>query len=257
MSEEKEMSFLEHIEELRWHIIRSLIATLVIAIIVFINKPIVVDLIFSPKNPDFFTYRFFCKHIGILCDIKSFDIIQRELGEEFFTHLKTSFWLGLMVAFPYIMWEVWRFIKPGLYAKEQKAARGIVATCSLLFFSGILFGYYVIAPFAVNFLTNYTFGDNQDTVTLSSYVSYMTMITLPAGIVFQLPMLAFFLGKAGLISSSLMARFRRHAIVVIFMVSAIITPPDVITQFLIGVPLVLLYQISISIVKRIEKKRGE
>lgn len=253
MTEEKEMSFLEHIEELRWHIVRSLISIVVVGIVVFINKPIVVSIIFGPKEADFITYKLFCKHFGLMCQINGFEVIQRELGEEFFTHLTTSFWLGLMVSFPYIMWEFWRFVKPGLYDKEKKAARGIIFVCSLLFFAGILFGYYIIAPFAIDFLSSYSFGENQDTATLSSYVSYITMITLPAGIVFQLPVFAFFLGKAGLVSSQMMINFRRHAIVVIFLAAAVITPPDVISQFLIAVPLLILYQISIFIVKRIEK----
>jgi sec-independent protein translocase protein TatC len=254
MADEKEMSFLDHIEELRWHIIRSLISVVVIGIAVFLAKDLVVAILFGPKNPDFVTYRFFCKHFGSMCNISSFDIIQRDLGEDFFTHISTSFWIGIMVSFPYIFWEIWRFVKPGLYPNEKKAARGIVFVCSTLFFLGVLFGYFVIAPFAIEFLSGYTFGENQNTVTLSSYVSYITMITLPAGLVFQLPVFAFFLGKIGIISSDLMKKFRKHAVVVILLVAAIITPPDVITQCLIAVPLLILYEISILIIKRIEKR---
>ena len=255
MADEKEMSFLDHIEELRWHIIRSLISVVVIGITVFLSKDMVVAILFGPKHPDFVTYQFFCKYFGTMCNISSFEIIQRDLGEDFFTHISTSFWIGIMVSFPYIFWEIWRFVKPGLYPNEKKAARGIVFICSTLFFLGVLFGYFVIAPFAIEFLSGYTFGENQNTVTLSSYVSYITMITLPAGLVFQLPVFAFFLGKIGIISSDLMKKFRKHAAVVILLIAAIITPPDVITQCLIAVPLLILYEISIVIIKRIEKKR--
>ena len=215
-------------------------------------------ILFGPKHDYFITYKIFCKYFNTFCTVPQFDIIQRDLGEEFFTHLKSSIWLGLVIAFPYVFWEFWRFIRPGLYPHERKAARGIVFVCSALFFSGVFFGYFIIAPFAISFLANYSFGEDViSTTTLSSYVSYLTMITVPTGIVFELPVVAFFLGKIGLISAATMKRFRRHAIVVIFIGAAIITPPDVITQFLIGIPLILLYELSISIVRRQEKKAEE
>ncbi len=253
---EKEMSFLDHLEELRWHIIRSIGAVVVIGIIVFSQREIVTSVLFGPRTASFPTYQLICTYFGTFCEIPQFEIIQKDVGERFFTHLKTSIWLGIMLSFPYIFWEFWRFIKPGLYDHEKKAARGIVFVCSLLFFMGILFGYFVIAPFAISFLAGYEFGDDvMASSTLSSYVSYMTMITIPTGLIFQLPIVAYFLGKAGIIGSETMKKFRKHAVVVIFIVAAIITPPDVITQFLIAIPLMGLYQIGISVVKRIEKKR--
>lgn len=256
--EEKEMSFLEHIEELRWHLVRSAIAVVVIGVVAFLNENIITSILFGPRTADFYTYKFFCKHFQTFCTVPYFEIIQKDIGERFFTHLKVSVWIGFMLGFPYLFWEFWKFVKPGLYAHERKAARGIVFVCSLLFFIGVLFGYYVIAPFAISFLAGYEFGDDiRPTATLSSYVSYLTMITLPTGIVFELPIVAYFLAKIGLVSSDLMKKFRRHSIVIIFIVAAIITPPDVITQFLIAIPLMLLYEISISVVKRIEKKNKE
>ncbi len=258
LPEEKEMSFLEHLEELRWHIIRSIGAIVLVAIGVFICEKQVTAILFGPKHDDFITYQFICKYFNTFCTAPQFDIIQRDLGEEFFTHLKSSIWLGLVVAFPYVFWEIWRFIKPGLYPNERKAARGIVAVCSLLFFAGVLFGYFIIAPFAISFLAGYSFGEDViSTTTLSSYVSYLTMITVPTGIVFELPIVAYFLGKVGLVSSTTMRKFRRHAIVIIFIAAAIITPPDVITQFLIGLPLFFLYELSIRIVARQERKDKE
>lgn len=258
-SEEKEMSFLDHLEELRWHIFRSVVAITLIGILAFWQSEIVIKVLYGPRFEDFPTYRFICKHFNTFCEVPQFNVIFQELGERFFTHLKISLWLGVIFGFPYLFWEFWRFIKPGLYDHEKKAARGIVAICSLLFFSGVLFGYFVVAPFAISFLAGYQFGNESEitTATLSSYVSYMTMITLPTGLIFQLPVVAFFLGKAGLISSSTMKHFRRHSIVVIFVLSAIITPPDIITQFLIAMPLMGLYQVGIMVVKRIEKDRED
>jgi sec-independent protein translocase protein TatC len=256
--EEKEMSFLEHIEELRWHLVRSALAVVVIGVVAFLNEKIITGIIFGPRTADFFTYKLFCQYFDTFCTVPYFEIIQKDIGERFFTHLKVSVWIGIMLGFPYLFWEFWKFIKPGLYAHERKAARGIVFVCSMLFFLGVLFGYYVIAPFAISFLAGYEFGEDiTPTATLSSYVSYLTMITLPTGIVFELPIVAYFLAKIGLISSDLMKKFRRHSVVIIFIASAIITPPDVITQFLIAIPLMLLYEISISVVKRIEKKNKE
>ena len=255
---EKEMSFLDHLEELRWHIIRSVIAIIVCAIGVFLLKDLVTKIIFAPRYADFFTHELLCQLLSIHCEVPTFEIITRDLGEEFFVHLKSSIFLGVIVTFPYLFWEMWRFVKPGLYPNERKAARGIVATCSILFFLGILFGYFVIAPFAISFLAGYQFGEgNQSTATLGSYVNYITMITLPTGLVFELPIVAYFLGKIGLISSALMKRFRRHAIVIIFILAAILTPPDVMTQMLIGIPLIGLYELSIGIVKRLEKKAAQ
>jgi len=253
--EEKEMSFLEHIEELRWHLIRSIGALFIIGIGVFLAKDFVTELLFAPRYNSFFTHRLLCQYLNVHCEVPQFDIITREIGEQFFVHLTSSVFIAFILAFPYLFWEIWRFIKPGLYEKERKAARGIVFVCSLLFFVGVLFGYYIIAPFSISFLAGYSFGEgNQETATLGSYVGYITKVTLPTGLVFELPILAYFLGKVGLISSSLMKKFRRHAIVVIFILAAIITPPDLPTQLLIATPLLGLYELSISIVKRIEKK---
>ena len=254
---EKEMSFIEHLEELRWHIIRSIGAIVVIAVAVFFFKDTVTKILYAPRYSSFPTHSFACSLMGVNCDVPQFKIITRELGEEFLTHLKTSIWFGFMLAFPYIFWEFWRFIKPGLYREEIKAARGIVAICSFLFFCGVSFGYFILAPFAINFLSGYSFGDtNDNTVMLSSYLGYLTKMILPTGIVFQLPVMVYFFGKIGLLSSSFMKHYRRHAIVVIFILAAIITPPDMITQLLIAMPLILLYEISISILKRIEKKEA-
>ena len=181
------------------------------------------------------------------------EIIPRQLGEQFYVHLKTSIVMGLICAFPYVFWEIWKFVKPGLYAKEQKYARGIVFICSMLFLIGVLFGYYVVAPFAIKFLGSYTVDPNvSNSSTLASYAGFLTMATLPVGIIFELPIVVYFLSKVGLITPEFMKKYRKHAIVVILIFAAIITPPDVMTQFLIGVPVYLLYEISIVISKRVQ-----
>lgn len=254
-SKEKEMSFLDHLEELRWHIIRSLIAIFVIAIIVFIAKKFVFSIIFAPMSDDFLTYNFFCNISEATCfRPPKIELLTKDFGEQFFTHIKVSLWLSFMIAFPYIMYEIWRFIKPGLYAKEIKAARGIVFNCSILFVLGVLFGYYVISPFAITWLGSYSVGpEATNAPTLASYVNYLTMFTLPTGFVFELPIFVYFFSKIGLLTPEIMRKYRKHAIIIILLLSALITPPDILTQFLIGIPLFILYEISIGISKRIQK----
>ncbi|HOY15366.1 MAG TPA: twin-arginine translocase subunit TatC [Saprospiraceae bacterium] len=255
--EEKEMGFFDHLEVLRWHIIRSVAMILVLAIVFFMAKSFTFDtVVFGPKKADFITYKFICDISPAVCfSPPELKLITREMGEQFFIHMKVAFWLGLIVSFPYIFWEFWRFIKPGLYKEEQKAVGGIVFYCSFLFFLGIAFGYYVIAPFSITWLGTYSVGtETENSPTLASYVNYMTMFTIPTGIIFELPIVAFFLGKIGILTSSFMSVYRKHAIIVIFIVAAVVTPPDVMTQILIGTPVWLLYEMSIFIVKAQERK---
>ena len=250
---DQEMSFLDHLEELRWHIIRAVGAILVGAIIAFLNKEFVWNkIIFGPKNADFVTYRFFCNLSPKLCfGPDNIQVFTRDFGEQFMMHFVSSFWIGLIIAFPYIMWEIWRFVKPGLYKKEQKAIRGVVAICSGLFFLGVLFGYYVIAPFGISFLSNYEIATGiENTVSLDSYVSYLTMFILPLGLVFELPVIVYFLAKVGIVNAEMLRSFRKHAIVVIIIVAAVITPPDVVSQILVSLPLIMLYEVSILIASR-------
>lgn len=257
---EAEMSFLDHLEELRWHIIRSLAAVLIFAIIAFIAKPIVFDqIIFAPKKPDFLTYRFLCSLGEFLCmQPPEMELITRELGEQFFIHIKASFFMGIIVAFPYVLYEIWKYIKPALYDTERKYAKGFVSICSFLFLLGVLFGYFVISPFAITFLGTYSVGSEAiNAPTLASYVNYMAMFTLPAGLVFELPVLVYFLSQVGVVTSSFMKKYRKYAVVVIIVVAAIITPPDVVTQFLIGIPIYVLYEVGIVIAKRIEKQKAK
>jgi len=252
-----EMSFLDHLEELRWHLIRSAIAVILSAAIVFLAKTYVFEyVILAPKNKSFITYRLLCALSDATCfGPPEFTLITRELGEVFFTHLKVSLWLGFIISFPYIFWEIWRFVKPGLYKHERNAARGIVFVCSFLFLLGVFFGYFVISPFAVSFFASYSISAEViSSPTLASYVNNITMFTIPTGIVFELPILVYFLSRIGLVTPELMKTYRKHAVVVILIFAAIITPPDVITQFLIGLPVFFLYLGSIK-VARLGNKR--
>lgn len=264
MADEKnkdDLTFIEHLEELRWHIIRSLIAVGVVGIFFFIFKSLTIALIKSPTYENFPTRVWLCKvsekfSLGEALCLPAPNITNLQhigVAEPFTMHISVSFMLGFIVAFPYIFYEFWKFIRPGLYEKEQKAVRGIVLICSLLFFIGVLFGYFIIAPFATTFLMNYSFG-GINTPTMSSYISMMKMFTLPSGLIFELPIVVYFLAKIGLVTAEGMRTYQKHAFIVILIVASVVTPPDVITQFLIAIPLFILYQISILIAKRQEKK---
>jgi sec-independent protein translocase protein TatC len=259
---EKEMSFLEHLEELRWHVIRALLAIVVFAIAAFIfREPIWHYVILAPSRADFWTYTMFCK-LGNLTgaeffciDELPFIIQNRRMTAQFTMALTSSFVIGLIIAFPYAFWEFWRFIKPGLYQNEKQLSRGAVFFVTLLFLSGIMFGYYLVAPISINFLTNFKLDETiLNEIDLTSYVSTVMMLVLACGIMFQLPVVVYFLTKAGIITPEFLKTYRKHSIVVILVLSALITPPDVISQILMCFPLLFLYEISILVSSTIQKK---
>ena len=263
---DSDMPFLDHIEVLRWHIVRSLIAVAIGAVIVFINKAFIFDtLIFGPTTKEFITYRALCwvsHRISFgkaLCiDTFNFNFINIELAAQFVTHIKMAALLGFIVAFPYIFWEMWRFIRPALHEKESRYAKGIVFFSSLLFFIGVLFGYFILVPTMLNFLGNYQVSERvQNSFTLTNYIGFISMFVLASGGIFELPMVVYFLSKLGLLTPRLMRNFRRHAIIVILFVAGVITPsPDIGSQILVFVPVYLLYEISIFISARVEKQRA-
>lgn len=254
------MSFIDHLEELRWHLIRSLAVITVITIVVFISKTIVFGkIILGPSKPDFFTYQWLCTigqklRLGeTFCFEKlTFEIINTEMAGQFLIHLKSSFVLGFIVAFPYVLYEIWRFIKPGLYENEQRYTSGIVLFGSLFFFTGVLFGYFVLTPFSINFLGSYFVSETvANTITLSSYVATLTTLVVASGAVFELPMIVFILAKLKLITAKDMRTYRKHGLVVMLIFAAIITPPDLTSQIIIALPLYILYEFSILIAKRV------
>jgi sec-independent protein translocase protein TatC len=262
--EEKEMSFLDHLEELRWHLIRALIAIMTISIVVFMAKDFVWDtVIFGPAQTDFLTWRMLCK-VGDLINSQAlciddipFMIQSRKMTGQFTMHITSSFVIGLIVSFPYVFWEIWRFISPGLYSKERQLSRGAVFFVTLLFMMGVSFGYFVMAPLAVNFLANYQVSSLvQNEFDITSYVSTVSMLVLGSGILFQLPIVVYFLTKVGLVNPQLMRAYRKHAIVVILILGALLTPPDPLSQILIAIPLFGLYQFSIFISGRVIKRQA-
>ena len=248
------MSFLEHLEVLRWHLVRSVASIFIVAVAAFIAKSFIFDtVLLGPKSGDFWTYRMLCKASetfglsDLLCikDIP-FELINISMAGQFTTHIVVSIITGFIVSFPYIVFEIWRFIKPGLHKTEQKYANGMVFYTSFLFTLGVLFGYYIIAPLSVNFLGSYHVSDlvtNQ--IDLNSYFSTISTLVLASGLVFELPMLMYFLTKIGVVTPQSLRQYRRHAIVGVLIMAAVITPPDVSSQVLVFFPLMLLYEVSI------------
>lgn len=262
--ESEGMSFLDHLETLRWHLFRSISAILIFTVIAFLAKSFVFGIvILGPSKVDFVTYRVLCNlsdYLGVpaLCiDELPFTIQSRQMTGQFSMHMTSSLVVGFIVAFPYVFWEVWRFISPGLYDQEKNAARGAVFFVSMLFFLGAAFGYYILSPLSINFLSNYQLDPSIiNEFDISSYVSTLTMLVLASAIMFQLPVVVYFLAMSGLVTSTMLKSYRRHSIVVILILSAIITPPDVISQILIAMPILVLYEAGIQIAKRLEKKRA-
>jgi sec-independent protein translocase protein TatC len=259
--EQKEMTFLDHLEALRWHLVRSILAIVLIAIAAFVFKDIIFDkIIFAPKAPDFFTNRNLCLFgqwvkVPALCiNSKPFELININMAGQFSTHIMVSLIAGFILAFPYLIFEIWRFISPALYPREKKHARGAVFFISLLFMVGVLFGYYVIVPLSVHFLGNYMVSQTvTNQINLISYISTVSSITLATGVIFELPVLIFFLTRIGLVTPDFLKKYRRHALVVVLAISAIITPPDIFSQILVTFPLMLLYELGIIISRKILK----
>lgn len=267
---ESEMSFLDHLEILRWHLVRSISAILIAAIAAFIYKGFIFDeVIFGPKKPDFLTYRALCALSnklsewmplffpdGAICigqDLPA--LVNLTMSGQFSAHIVTSLVAGLIIAFPFIVWEIWRFVKPGLQPSEQRMARGFIASASVLFFAGVLFGYFVISPLSINFFLNYQVSEEVlNSPTLSTYISLITSVVLACGVVFELPIVVYFLAKAGVVSAAFLKAFRRHALVAALVLSAVITPPDVFSQILVAIPIMLLYELSIWIAGVVSKR---
>ncbi|MFO7702398.1 MAG: twin-arginine translocase subunit TatC [Psychroflexus maritimus] len=259
-----EMSFLDHLEDLRWHLIRSSLAILIAGTIAFLAKSFIFDtLIFGPVEIDFWTYR-------VLCDISQwagfdesfclseipFRIQSRVMAGQFSAHIWTAITAGFIVSFPYVIYEFWKFLSPGLYEEEKKNAKWFILAGSLLFFTGVLFGYYIISPLSIRFLGSYqvsniVFNDFD----LGSYIGLLRACVLASGLIFELPILIYFLSKLGLVTPQFLKENRKYAIVLILIFSAIITPPDVASQIIVTIPVLVLYEISIFISKVVVKNQ--
>ncbi len=259
----KEMTFFDHLEELRWVLIRSAIAVTVAAGAAFIGyKYLFDDILLGPKSPDFFTNRMMC-YLSKLLDSPAlcinsepFQLINIDMAGQFNTHISVSMYAGLIIAFPYIIYQLWKFISPALYESERKKARGAVLIISALFIGGVFFGYYFIAPFSVDFLGSY-YVSNQvlNQINLTSYISLVSSLSLVTGLVFELPILVLFLTKIKILSPAFLKKYRRHAFIVILIIAAIISPPDVLSMTIIAIPLWLLFEVSILISSRIIKEK--
>ena len=251
-----EMSFLDHLEELRWLLIRCTIAVLIGATVAFFFSDFIFDkILFGPKNPDFITYRIFCdlsQEFGLdksLCVTEiPMRIQSREMGGQFSAHMWTSITAGFIVSFPFILYFFWNFISPALYQNEKKYARAFVILASLLFFTGVLFGYYLIAPLSVNFLANYNLSNEIfNDIDLASYISLLRSSTVACGIFFELPVIIYFLTKIGLVTPTFLRTYRKYVLIIVLILAAIITPPDVLSQVIVAIPIMVLYELSILI----------
>lgn len=258
-----EMSFLDHLEELRWLLVRSTVAILVAACVAFaFSKFIFDEIIFAPKDGNFITYRFFCDLANKYDLDKSFcvteipfEIQSRRMDGQFSTDIWTAITAGFILAFPFILWEFWKFIRPALYDKERKYALAFLFTTSTLFFLGVLFGYYLIVPLSINFLGTYRISDVvKNDIDLDSYLSLVKTTVISCGLIFELPIVIYFLSKIGLVTAATLRSYRKFAYVIMLIVAAVVTPPDVVSQVIVTIPLAILYEISILISARMEKK---
>lgn len=260
------MSFLGHLEELRWHVVRALIAIVIFTIVSFVFSSWIFDnIVFAPARASFPTFTWLCKLGQLVNSPETFcpqeikmKIQSRYMTGQFSMQVMASFIIGIIAAFPYVFWELWRFVKPGLRSSELKVSKGAVFWVTLLFLSGILFGYFVLCPITIFFLANYQISEmivNEFDIT--SYVSTIVALVFGSGMLFQLPIVIYFLTKIGLLTPAFLKKYRKHAIVIILIIAAIITPPDPLSQTLIFIPLYLLFEISIILSSRVAKNKAK
>jgi sec-independent protein translocase protein TatC len=251
-----EMSFLDHLEDLRWHLIRAVSGIMIVATIAFIfSRSIFKLIIFAPLKMDFPTYSLLCKAGQLIkvdttfCGETLPMIIQnRTMAGQFSADIWTAIFAGFIIAFPYVIYQLWKFISPGMHPNERRHSRGFIIICSFLFFTGVLFGYYIVTPLSINFLANYSISevvDNQ--IDISSYISLIRSAALASGLVFELPIIIYFLTKIGLVTPQFLKTYRKYALVIALILSAIITPPDIASQVIVAIPILVLYQVSIYI----------
>lgn len=257
------MGFLDHIEALRWHIIRAVIAIIIAAIAVFIKVEWIFDkVILGPAHNDFISYKWFCAlgrflHYDAFClsDIKM-EFQNTAVTGQFMMSMSVSMMLGFILAFPYVLWELWKFIKPALKPEEIKYAKGIVFWCSVLFFVGVSFAYLIVAPYTINFFGNYQLSPQfKNIITIENYYDTISNLVLALGIVFELPIIVYFLSRIGILTPKFMREKRKYAVLILFVLSEIITPPDLFSCLLVFFPLYTLYEISVFISARAIRSR--
>lgn len=264
-AQQKEMSFLGHLEELRWHLVRSAAVIIILAIAFFVYSEQVYDyFLLAHIQSDFITYQVFCdffNFFGMDSDFCHVSFSDKKLQSiEVTSQLMNSLWssiiLGIIVAFPYLLWEIWRFVAPGLTEKEIKSSRGFIFIASLLFFMGVWFSFYVIAPISVHFLYNFQISDNiVNSFTLQSHISLITNLLIGVSIIFELPLVIYFLTKIGLLTPQFLRKYRKHSLVIVLIIAAIITPPDIASQIIVTIPIMILYEIGILVSQRVIKNQ--
>jgi sec-independent protein translocase protein TatC len=261
---EAEMSFFDHLEALRWHLVRASIAIVIFTAVVFYFYDwIFKNVIMAPSKPTFWTYRMLCDlgaalhRSGFCIDKINIHLINTEMAGQFTLQINSALLIGITLGIPYLIWEIWRFIKPALHEKERKAATGFVFYACMLFFMGVMFGYYVITPMSINFLSSYTVSDQiQNLFSIDSYISSVATLTLATGVVFQLPILVYILSNLGILTPKFMRETRRYAIVIILIIAAVVTPtPDMLTMTVVSIPLFVLYEVSIIVAGLVEKRK--
>lgn len=252
------LTFGGHLEVFRQMLFRILGVAGVIAVVIFCFKDITWDILLAPSEWDFCTYRWIeqvMQSIGIDFHFNEFhvEMIATDLSSQFMTHITTAVYLGVLGASPYILYELFRFISPALYENERKYSVQVAGIIYILFLIGVLMSYFVLFPISFRFLGTYSVSAKVvSNITLDSYISTFVSLTLVMGVVFQLPVIAFFLGKMGMITSEILSKYRKHSFLVIMLIAAIITPPDLMTLILVSIPLYLLYEVSIRVVRQIE-----
>jgi len=252
------MPFLAHLEELRWRIIRAAIAIVIMAVLALIAKDFLFEvIIFGPVKEWFPTNSLLCKLSDALCVDETAGIFQAlSLPSQVTVYILTGLVVGMIAAFPYVFYQFWSFIKPGLKDREAKEAKGMTFWISVLFFLGVLFGYYIIVPISVQFFLNFSVSEMvENKFTINSYVSTVTVLTLATGILFQLPMVVLLLTKIGLVTPEILKKYRKHALVAVLVLAAVITPPDFFSQVLIAIPIMVLYEVGILLSRRVIKRQ--
>ena len=259
MENDKQMSFLNHLEELRWRLVRIAIAIVTVSTVLWFYQEWIMDNLFlSMKDPTFITFQFMCDHFGVCVEAIPLKMQSMTVSGQFSYALMTSIMGGIVLAFPFIFYQIWRFVKPGLKKNEQTVAKGIVFYVSLLFFTGIAFGYFIVAPLCVQFFGSYQISDKIENIfTINSYMSTILSTVFYSGLLFLLPVVSYLFTKLGVITPEFLRKYRKHAIVGILVLSAIITPPDLISQVIVGIPIVLLYEIGILVAARVEKNKNK
>lgn len=262
-SPQDEMSFLDHLEDLRWHLIRATLAIVIAASIAFLAKGFIFDvLLFGPSRGNFFSYDILCRITrsfglegGFCFDEMPFRIQSRTMGGQFSAHIWTSITAGFIISFPYVIYEFWKFVAPAMHDNEKKHARGFIFISSVLFFTGVLFGYYVVTPLSINFLGKYQVSDMVfNDFDLSSYISLVRSSVIASGLIFELPIVIYFLTRTGVVTPDFLIKNRKYTLVIVLILSAIITPPDIVSQIIVAIPVLILYEVSIIISRIIYKQ---